>query len=490
MADAVAMRAAFTRLGFSNQAALTIVNDQGINSVEELSILTDHEVETLCKVVRRPGGQIANPNAGEAGQPDNIPNPGINVPLRAENNMKLAAYYCRFREKTSRATTPANIELDPVRTVRPLRDWENAHEEQEPEEGLINAKDWHKMLEALEEYLRRCLGVTKIPLAYVVRENEAVTADPDPDAANRGWSSMQDEMIGRAPIMQAGQPVGNYLTDRATVWDKIASLTRDQPCWTYVKAAQRTRDGRMAFKALMNHYLGDNMVGILASSVERKLTSTKYYGKKRRWNFEKYASVHVEQHGILEGLASRVPPAHVGIDERAKVRYLLDGIESKDLESCTTQILSNQALLHDFNACVNLYKDYLATTKPSMHATAQVSTLKVNEGRNPQGGAKTYTIHEKDIQDRYYKNSEYAKISPQGRKKLKRLRDARGHVPNKKQTTAPDKSVMALATKLATLATNQPGEQGQEVRFDESVAPDQQGVQSNRTHPSLTRQSE
>ena len=56
MADLAAMRMAFGRLGFSAAAAAAIVNEQAIDSVKELQLLSDKEVENLCKVVRAPAG--------------------------------------------------------------------------------------------------------------------------------------------------------------------------------------------------------------------------------------------------------------------------------------------------------------------------------------------------------------------------------------------------------------------------------------------------
>ena len=82
MAAAVAIRDALQRMGFSANAALAVTNEQGIDDMDELGVLTDTEVENLCKVVRRPGG------ANTAG----VANPGHAVSLRAENNLKLACY--------------------------------------------------------------------------------------------------------------------------------------------------------------------------------------------------------------------------------------------------------------------------------------------------------------------------------------------------------------------------------------------------------------
>ena len=131
MAHVIALRTMLERLGFSAPAALYITNDQGMNKLSEFTLLTDDEVENLCKVVRRPGGTIPNPQraalqeAGDdipADMPAHVPNPGIVVPLRAVNNLKLACYFLRFREKTSRDSDPGVVTLPEIRALRNLHD--------------------------------------------------------------------------------------------------------------------------------------------------------------------------------------------------------------------------------------------------------------------------------------------------------------------------------------------------------------------------------
>ena len=51
----MALRSAYRRIGFSAKAALVITYAKGIDSLEELDILTYREIENLYKVVRRPG---------------------------------------------------------------------------------------------------------------------------------------------------------------------------------------------------------------------------------------------------------------------------------------------------------------------------------------------------------------------------------------------------------------------------------------------------
>ena len=56
MANLIMMHMAFGHLGFSAAAAAAIVNEQAIDSVKELRLLSDKKVQNLCKVVRHPAG--------------------------------------------------------------------------------------------------------------------------------------------------------------------------------------------------------------------------------------------------------------------------------------------------------------------------------------------------------------------------------------------------------------------------------------------------
>ena len=167
-------------------------------------------------------------------------------------------------------------------------------------------------------------------------------------------------MIARAPIRV--ENTGNaaytadYLVDRSKVWELISDLTRDQDCWLYVRLAQSTRDGRLAFLGLKNHYIGKNNVDNMSSCAEAKLKDTSYFGEKRRWNFEKYVKTHVDQHSILTGL---VKHGYSGIDDQSKVRHLMAGIKTKVLYPVKTHIMASAVLRNDFDACVNLYKYFI-----------------------------------------------------------------------------------------------------------------------------------
>ena len=93
------MYQAFQHLGCTNQAAQAIVDQQGINSLEELHFLLDEDVEMLCRNVKHPGGQAL---AGGA-------NLGQLISQHMEKNIKLAAYWLHYSERVSRPRQIADI---------------------------------------------------------------------------------------------------------------------------------------------------------------------------------------------------------------------------------------------------------------------------------------------------------------------------------------------------------------------------------------------
>jgi ribosomal protein S13 len=109
-----AMRATMTRIGFTVAGSQAIVNEQDISSLAEVQLLRDDEVESLCKVLRRPGGMVPGAGPGAA----QVQNPGVQVNQCAEGHMELMAFYLCHQYRVSRTVISADITLDSIRTVR------------------------------------------------------------------------------------------------------------------------------------------------------------------------------------------------------------------------------------------------------------------------------------------------------------------------------------------------------------------------------------
>ena len=372
MAELVTLHAALTHMGFIPAVTSFITDTQGMNDLEEFLLMDDEGVGTLYKAIQCPGGQIPNPAfavtgtaaaAAAAGIPANISNPGY-VVSTAETNLKLMCYFLRYRRSTSRDMEAAVITLDTVQSMKTHKDWESNHVDVEAPE--ISNKDWARTFEAIDEWHRGCLGeFSKIALAYVVQDNEAVTTDP---VAPATWPSKVDEMIDRAPH---GEDTF-FPVDNVTVWEKISALTHSHECWKYVWPTQRTCNGCMAYRALKNHYLGLNNMNHQANEAEAELKDSSYHGEKCHWNFKKYVQMHQDQHTILQSL---VQHGYAGIDERSKVRHLLDGIKTNNLDTAKGQIWASPALQNNFNDCVTLFQDFINNKRTATTRTSTIASI-------------------------------------------------------------------------------------------------------------------
>ena len=192
MANPVQMRAMFQRLRFTADGSRDLVDDQQIDSMEELKILEDDDCENLCKIIRRPGGGAA----------------GHQVSNAAENNLKLAAYFLRHRERISRATTIADIGLDLVREMRTIKAGEDAYDEP-TDSPKIDHKDWPKTIEAIRSWFFMHRGVDGSPLSYVIRTDPIVPTEADDPETN--YSTVLEQIVARCPIY-----VGNVATNAKT----------------------------------------------------------------------------------------------------------------------------------------------------------------------------------------------------------------------------------------------------------------------------------
>jgi hypothetical protein len=146
---------------------------------------------------------------------------------------------------------------------------------------------------------------------------------PEGDDPSDWYAGHAEEMIRRAPHDSKA-----FESDRKKVWEIFSKMTKEADCWTYVKPAQRTQDGRAAFRMLYD-YLGANNVNNMAWEAEFTLADGHYQGEKKRWSFEKLVRQQVDQHSILKGLKYH---GHCGIDPGSEVRYLLAAIKTSTLD--------------------------------------------------------------------------------------------------------------------------------------------------------------
>ena len=154
---------------------------------------------------------------------------------------------------------------------------------------MINERDWKKTFDGIDEFFHKWYGITSFLLAYIIRK------DPTPkEGEETDWDDQLEQMIERAPhtITEAHGTIikhPTFVTDNKMAFDKLTELTREHECWTYLKPHARARNGREAYMAFKNHYLGPNNIGNMAATAEHKLINATYRGEVSHWDFERYS---------------------------------------------------------------------------------------------------------------------------------------------------------------------------------------------------------
>ena len=247
--------------------------------------------------------------------------------------------------------------------------------------------------------------------------------------------------------------------------------------------------------ALKNHYLGAGHADAQATKAEQILRTTKYHGETRRWNFERYAKRHKDQHTILDELHDR--GLHNGIDGATKVRYLMGGISGGNLDTISGQILADAVLKQNFDQCVNLYKQFIQQKRLAFNDKKEVTVASVQQQRggrnNGRGGGDVKP--DMSVPLRYYKNDEYRNLSPAQKLGPKRKREqSKTGKSDSKQVSWDQATISALAAEIKAFTTDdtEEGDVEDGEEDGEKQSPKRQKIQGkgkggNRSNSALQR---
>jgi hypothetical protein len=218
----------------------------------------------------------------------------------------------------------------------------------------------------------------------------SAASDPTYGAAGSIYNSPDEETTARHRIVnqssatasiadheKSGPFTDEYLCDRGKVFDIITLMFASLPgALTIIKPYKKSRDGRGAFRALYNHLLGPNNVDNMAGTAEKALANLVYQGQSTRYGIEQHIINHKAAHVQLESLMDH---GYIGIDERSRVRFLMDSIKTTKLDAPKAQIMASPELRTNFDACATLFKDFVSQANMNDHSNErQVSALSGN----------------------------------------------------------------------------------------------------------------
>jgi hypothetical protein len=217
-------------------------------------------------------------------------------------------------------------------------------------------------------------------MCYILKSPyNTLYGDPttDPLAFGRpgsAYSSVDEELIARGAILQNDLTQGQlsaslktlksegpfeptFLADMVLVFHTLHACWGKSSWWTHVKKV-KGKNGRQVWRILHATLLGGDRITATGSAIVTKLQSFRYEGDRKNFNFDKYVTLHVEQHNQHSNLTEYgVKP----LDESLKIHWFQDGIKCTTLDAVKAAITTNKEKYSKFDSVKEAYVDFKRT---------------------------------------------------------------------------------------------------------------------------------
>ena len=274
-----------------------VIQAEGLNTVSDFADFDKEDIETLCSSVRKPGGVIPNPNAGVAGQPATIPNPGHSIPAICEKRLILAAFTARIYKSIGRPINQTTLNRGRLKQFEAHRLLIEEHDDPEKLPVVSKTMGIVKAMDMVPSNLQERLGITKVALSYVIRKDATPRPLPaqensasNPDSATaEGFETIMDELIEFTP--HSGL---SYAEDNAKVFQLLQDMVGGTSFEASIKSHQRSRNGREAYLALCMHNMGSSKWDKIVEDAENYVMKREWNGRNQRFTLRSHIAKHRE----------------------------------------------------------------------------------------------------------------------------------------------------------------------------------------------------
>ena len=293
--------------------SIPALNAEGISAIEDLGEFDKDTVSAIASDFRRRA-------------------PPVVFGAKSQQRLIVACNAVRYYEGTGRPTALTNMQWASVLKNFKIQ-WDALKvlkDETEPEiPKITKSLPMMQWAESFPDTLHRCIGVRNyIPLSYLIRKDIVPGVPLPPLHTNLPHSeaagSIQNEMIARA---NHSHP--NYKIDNAKLYSKLEEATRSTVYAASIKPFQRTRNGRDAYKAIINQYAGDDKWTLEVSKNDNLLHSNRWKGTGN-FTLERFTASHRNAFEQLTLAANHIP--YQLPTPYTRVGYLLEAIETSDAE--------------------------------------------------------------------------------------------------------------------------------------------------------------
>ena len=327
---------------------------EGITSFRQLRDMTNSAIHEMCVTIRRQRLTQGN---------------GVTISTWYELLLRKLAYYLRHLIRTQRVfdeNIATEAELHRIAELE-IEELMAAAIKGTTPPKLESVTKIRVTIENIKAYCSVARGTNGAALSYVIRPIGALVE-------GQVFANDQEEMVHRAPHR------GRYWgVDNARVWNLLRAMLCDTDGWAWVSSFENAKDGRSAFIALQNHYLGPANQSLIKTQAEQVLATLYFDGARRGFTLEKYAQAHKQAHKDLDDY-------NEGLSEGRKVRYFLTGIRYPLLEAPRGTVYATPFLRENFDETVSFILQFYASLPPSAARRNVGAVMNHGPGRGGRGG--------------------------------------------------------------------------------------------------------
>jgi hypothetical protein len=430
------------QMGIPHETVIQMA-DEGIDQVSDLADFDD--MKQVAENLRHPPGRIQDPNNPNR----TIPTPSFRFGARSKLRLEAAAKLVKFCNAIGRDLTAQNIRWNPIIDDF-IQQWtaleRRGKEELKEVPKISKALPILKWTEAMSDHFNRVVGVRKIPLTCVIREDVNIPAVCPPLATNKPHSELHGS-VEQDLVMRASHNHPLFPEDNSKVYYQIEEATRGTKYVSTIKPFQRRKDGRGAWKSIALQHAG-------IDKWEKQLKDNDEFLHNRKWRsngafpLEHFVAQHRTAFTVLSQCKEYIPTFQLPL-ENTRVNYFLDAIETSDSE-----LLASIALVRADKGPagkMNNFEDATAHVIPADPVSKRKTNRKrpvaeianVEADGNEKGSPFTKKKAAKGktgVEFRYYKSKEYEKLSDAQIKELDQWRKAnkKGKHADSKQTNQFD----------------------------------------------------
>ena len=303
--------------------------DQGFQSVDAARSFRDDEaVASLCRNIRKPGGQVTI--GGNL-----VSDPGQPVPAMVELMLKHFVFWSHFQYITQRNFQLLNGTPDVLRDVYNYRQNLIDDSHIEPPMRFTGTSTIRDFFDSISRYLTYKKGPMGIPVLYVIRE------DPNLPATDPGFGQPD---FG-TELATRGRLEGTYFTaDNALVWSVLEEACRQTHAWQWIVPFQRTQNGRGAFFSLRGQFMSANMTRELRAKADQIIENARFDGKSKNFSFDKFTA-RLQKAFLDQGEENQ-------LSEERKVEKFLAALHVPNTDWLVGQVETNDTLRGSFTETV------------------------------------------------------------------------------------------------------------------------------------------